>query len=273
MRRGQPADKLEEINSMISKCSKMIEDAKQKYFIKAGKALANPETGQKTYWSLLNTVLNKARIPVIPPLLENGIFVTDFTEKAHIFNSHFILQCTTIDNGSEIPANNQINSTLLTEFNLSDEKILNIIRSLNPNKAHGWDEISVRMIKMCDSALIVPLKIIIFRNCLECGVFPEIWKHANVVPIHKKNEKNLKKNYRPISLLPIFGKILEKLIFNSLYSHLVSSKLLNVNQSGFRPGDSTINQLISITHTILKPLIVTLPWIFQKHSIEFGTMV
>ncbi len=251
MRRGQPADKLEEINSMISKCSKMIEDAKQKYFIKAGKALANPETGQKTYWSLLNTVLNKARIPVIPPLLENGIFVTDFTEKAHIFNSHFILQCTTIDNGSEIPANNQINSTLLTEFNLSDEKILNIIRSLNPNKAHGWDEISVRMIKMCDSALIVPLKII-FRNCLECGIFPEIWKHANVVPIHKKNEKNLKKNYRPISLLPIFGKILEKLIFDSLYSHLVSSKLLNVNQSGFRPGDSTINQLISITHTIFK---------------------
>ncbi len=62
----------------------------------------------------------------------------------------------------------------------------------------------------------------------------------------------MKKNYRPISLLPIFGKILEKLIYDSLYSHLVSYELLNPNQSGFRPGDSTINQLISITHTIYK---------------------
>ena len=91
---------------------------------------------------------------------------------------------------------------------------------------------------MCDSALIVPLKII-FANCLSKGIFPDIWKHANVVPVHKKNEKNLKGNYSPISLLP-----------NSLYSHLVSSELLNPNQSGFGPGDSTINQLISITHTI-----------------------
>ena len=70
--------------------------------------------------------------------------------------------------------------------------------------------------------------------------------------MHKKNEKNLKENYRPISLLPIFGKILEKLIYDSLYSHLVSCELLNPNQSGFRPGDSTINQLVSITHTIFK---------------------
>ena len=102
---------------------------------------------------------------------------------------------------------------------------------------------------MCDSALIVPLKMV-FANCLSNGIFPDIWKHANVVPVHKKNKKSLKGKYRPISLLPIFGKILEKLIFDSLYSHLVSSELLNPNQSGFRPGDSTINQLISITHTI-----------------------
>ena len=72
------------------------------------------------------------------------------------------------------------------------------------------------------------------------------------MPVHKKNEKNIKSNYRPISLLPIFGKVLEKLMYDSLYSHLVSCDLLNPNQSGFRPGDSTVNQLISITHTIFK---------------------
>ena len=102
-----------------------------------------------------------------------------------------------------------------------------------------------------DSSLVTPLKII-FTNCLRHGVFPEIWKRANVVPVHKKNEKNLKSNYRPISLLPIFGKMLEKLMYDSLYSHLVSCDLLNPNQSGFRPGDSTVNQLISITHTIFE---------------------
>ena len=93
---------------------------------------------------------------------------------------------------------------------------------------------------MCDSALIVPLKIIFAKRLSSC-IFPDIWKHANVVPVHKKNEKILKGNYRPISLLPIFGKILEKVIFDSLYSHLVSSDLLNPNQSGFRPDDSTMN--------------------------------
>ena len=130
---------------------------------------------------------------------------------------------------------------LINEFSISDEKILDIIRSLNPNKAHGWDKISVRMIKLSDAALITPLKIV-FTKCLRCGLFPEIWKYANVVPVHKKNEKNVKGNYRPISLLPIFGKILEKLMYDSLYSHLVSRELLNPNQSGFRTGDSTVNQ-------------------------------
>ena len=77
-------------------------------------------------------------------------------------------------------------------------------------------------------------------------------KCANVVPVQKKHEKNVKGNYRPISLLPIFGKILEKLIYDSLYSHLVTHELLNQNQSGFRLGDSTVNQLLSITHTIFK---------------------
>ena len=224
---------------------------KKNYLRKTGQMLANPGTSGKTYWSLINTVLNRAKIPIIPPLLDNGLFITDFTEKAQIFNYYFILQCTTIDTGSEIPRDAPGALSMISDFVISEEKILNIIRSLNPNKAHGWDEISIRMIKLSDASLVTPLKII-FTNCLRQGVFPEIWKCANVVPVHKKNEKNVKSNYRPISLLPIFGKILEKLMYDSLYSHFVSCDLLNPNQSGFRPGDSTVNQLISITHTIFK---------------------
>ena len=75
------------------------------------------------------------------------------------------------------------------------------------------------MKKMCDESLVMPLKLI-FINCLRSGIFPDTWKRANVVSVHKKNEKNLKENYRSISLLPIFSKIFEKLIYESLYSHL-----------------------------------------------------
>ena len=215
---------------------------------------------------------------MIPSLLENGLFVSDFSEKAQLFNDYFLLQCTTIDTGSVIPATVPIPTSLISEFPIYGEKILNIIRSLNPNKAHGWDGISVRMITLSDTTLVTPLKVI-FENCLRQGSFPEIWKCANVVPVHKKNEKNLKGNYRPISLLQICGKMLEKLVYDSLYSHLVSCKLLNPNQSGFYPGDYTINQLISITHTIFKAFDCNPPHDvrsvyldFSKHLIGYGTM-
>ena len=173
MKNGRPDDKLEGIQNMTSEATRLIEDAKCNYFCKAGKTLANPGTCSKTHWTLINTVLNKAKIPIIPPLLENGLCVTDFTEKAQIFNDYFVLQCMTIDTGSEIPHDAPVPTSQISEFLISDDKILNIIRSLNPNKAHGWDEISVRMIKLSDAALVTPLKII-FTNCLKCGVFPKV---------------------------------------------------------------------------------------------------
>ena len=137
VRSGRPGDKLEGIQKMISEGVRLVEEAKRNYFFKAGKTLANPGTSSKTYWSLINTVLNKAKIPMIPPLLENGLFVTDFAEKAQIFNDYFILQCTTIDTDSEIPQETPVTTTLITDFVIPEEKILNIIRSLKPNKAHG----------------------------------------------------------------------------------------------------------------------------------------
>ena len=64
-------------------------------------------------------------------------------------------------------------------------------------------------ITFCFTSLVLPLRTI-FTNCLRQGVFPEIWTCANVVPLHKNNERNVKSNYRPISFLPIFGKAHEK---------------------------------------------------------------
>ena len=70
--------------------------------------------------------------------------------------------------------------------------------------------------------------------------------------MHKKNDKQLIKNYRAISFLPIFGKIFEKIIFNKIYHFLSEERLSNPNQSGFRQSDSCINQLLAITHEIFE---------------------
>ena len=71
-----------------------------------------------------------------------------------------------------------------------------------------------------------------------------------MTPIFKKEDKQLVKNYRPISLLPICGKLFEKLIFDSLYVYLSSNGLITKNQSGFVPGDSCTNQLLFIINEI-----------------------
>ena len=84
------------------------------------------------------------------------------------------------------------------------------------NKAHGSDDISSKMIKLCGNHLAKPLQII-FQNILDTGRFPELWKLANVIPVHKKKDKQIVENYRPISLLPLFSKMFEKLIFKHIF--------------------------------------------------------
>ena len=77
-----------------------------------------------------------------------------------------------------------------------------------------------------------------------------MWKLANVTPIYKKGNKQLIRNYRPISPLPICGKIFEKIIFNNLYNYITANNLITKNQSGFQPGDSTTNQLLYFVNEI-----------------------
>ena len=84
------------------------------------------------------------------------------------------------------------------------------------------------------------------------GKFPSDSKKAHVVPVHKKGDKQCLQNYRPISLLPICSKTFERLIYNELFTFFTDNNLVYPNQSGFRPGDSCVNQLIAITHEIYK---------------------
>ena len=75
---------------------------------------------------------------------------------------------------------------------------------------------------------------------------------ANIVPLHKKGNKQSLKNYRPISLLPICSKIFERLIYNEMFTFFTENNLIFPNQSGFRPEDSCVNQILAITHKIYK---------------------
>ena len=139
----------------------------------------------------------------------------------------------------------------LSSISFSQEDIAKKIQNLDSGKAHGHDSISIRMLKLCGSAIYKTL-VIIFKQSVDTGISPSEWKKGNIVPIHKKGDKQTLKNYRPVSLLPICGKILERLMFNEMFKFFIENELISSNQSGFKPGDSCVNQLVSITHEIYK---------------------
>ena len=105
------------------------------------------------------------------------------------------------------------------------------------------------MIQLCEKEIFLPLQLL-FKTMLEVGIFPDDWKKSNTVPVHKKGSTSLIKNYCPISLLPIFSKTSEWLIFSSLYNYFIHNKIFTECQSGVIPGDSWVAQLLSITHEI-----------------------
>ena len=107
------------------------------------------------------------------------------------------------------------------------------------------------MLQLCGNLICKPLELI-FKQSMESGSFPSEWKKRNVIPIHKKDDKQCLSNYRPVSLLPICERFFERLIFNEMFKFFIESELISPNQSGFKPGDSCTNQQLTITHEIYK---------------------
>ena len=105
------------------------------------------------------------------------------------------------------------------------------------------------MLKLSQKLILKSLKLIV-ENCLITRLFTVQWKKANVVPIHRVGDKQLIKKYRPVSLLPICGKLFERLIFNSMLNHSLENSRLSSHESDFISDDSCAQQLIFITHEI-----------------------
>ena len=208
------------LQNEIENVAIIISERKSHYYNKLAQKLVSQSKSSKIYCFILKTFFNGKKIPLIPPLNVGNKIAADFKEKARLFNEFFTPKYAPIVNDSSLPRLVALSSeSSLSAILFNNGDILKIIRSLAINKAHGHDNISIRMIGICDKATVKPLSII-SKNC-----------------------------FRPVSLLPILGKILEKIMFISIFEYLQEDNLLCENQSGFQPYDSCEYQLLPIVHT------------------------
>ena len=126
-------------------------------------------------------------------------------------------------------------ATSLCNIQLQENDVLKALQALDTKKGPGPDKLPPHFIKMCATSLSSPLTLL-FNISLRLGEFPDLWKSSTVVPISKGGQKNLVKNYRPITKLSIIPKTFEKLIYNYLFSHV--KNIIIQEQHGFFSGRS-----------------------------------
>lgn len=126
-------------------------------------------------------------------------------------------------------------------------------------------------INICDTAIIRPLSII-RKNCIELEIFPSIQENSNIVSVHKKGDKQIIGNYRPISMHSIIGKIFEKMLFTSIFEFLNENNFVCANQSGFRSSDSCECQFC-LLYIIYINLLTVILQIFLKSLIGYDMRI
>ena len=228
---------------------KIIMKSKRKYY--SEKFLQFQGDAKKT-WRIMKEVIGKFKLiystfPRKTVINKNVIY-----EERHIanaFNNFFInigpkladdIPTTTRSFESYVQNTNQT----IKEEPITINELKDAFFSLKINKSAGYDEISFNVIKNCFGELCDPLKYI-FNLSFEKGIFPDRMKIAKVTPDFKRGDSADLSNYRPISALSCFSKILERL-YNRLYKHLSNSKILYPKQFGFQKGHSTDHALLQL---------------------------
>ena len=234
----------------------------QKHNARVYAKCTGPGCQAKAFWKILKQNLGDNKSTTIPTLIDGAAVLTDDVSKSNCLNAYFVEQSTLdlanepllpspMDNGPLYGASS--NNCFLEEITVDPSIVYSILNSIDASKATGPDGISNKLLKHCASSLYCPISIIA-QMSFNAGIFPQIWKSANVVPLYKKGEKTCKSNYRPISLLSNVSKVLERLVYNALYEHCLNHKLLSPKNSGFKKGDGAINQMICITDKIYSAL-------------------
>ena len=160
---GQRKTDREKVLEKAAECTDEILEAKKNYILKMSKKLEDSHTAPKAYWTILNCLIYDKKIPAIPPQFGDRNFISDFCAKANIFNSYFASTCTPIKNASVLPPFSYKTNTRVNSFKATESDILSIIKPLGSTKAHGYDNLSIRMIKMCSESITLPSKIF-FRD-------------------------------------------------------------------------------------------------------------
>lgn len=235
--------------------NKILEVAESQYY---KDILESQYISAKKAWSLINNVINnkpKRKSSTIKCINHNNASFTNNKDIANAFNNYFSnigkhlasnlptrnLQCTDY---LDPPVNNTIFLTPIDK-----EEVLQEISKLKPGKAPGMDNIKGEIIKTI-AHVIGDALVHVFNLCFTSGVYPDILKIAKVIPLYKKGNNTLPENYRPISLLPIINKLLERLIEKRLRAFLQNHNVFYEYQFGFRTGYSTSFALLEITNNI-----------------------
>ena len=189
---------------------------------------------------------------MIPTLKEDNISAVDEHQKAHMLNT-FFSKCwnnTGLDSLKlriiNILYSSKMNPLLWSILYAQSRKSIIMLNNLNTDKATGSDNISGHMLKATARSL-APSLTQLFNLSISLGTFPTMWKMTRVVPIPKSSDRHSPSGYRPISLLPIVGKLLEKHIHCVISDHLNEYSPLSSHRWGFRCGKSTTAALLAAT--------------------------
>ena len=238
----------------------MIKHAKRVYY---NKRFDSAKGNMKKTWALINELRGKSKCNIKSCFKIDGELVVNKRKIANGFNNFFssIARNMNTKLRSSQPVSQLINpnrsfadylgnrvcSSMFLQ-QCSSEEISNIINEFENEKA---SDISARVLKRVKDQTYGHLSGFI-NNFMELGTFPKILKIGKVSPIFKKGDSQLFDNYRPISVLPIFGKIFEKVLYNRLYSFFMSKNVIYNKQFGFRKNHSTshainysVNKIIS----------------------------
>ena len=249
-------DKYKRYNQVYIKC---LRKAKSMHW---HNKFQETENNTKQTWENINILLNrKTKKPTTPTEFNDGntSYKTD-KEIAEGFNKFFTnigstlakkIGPTAVSATQLLPKKSPSNSFFLTP--VSPAEILKIFERMKAKSSCGHDSFSPKLIKKCSESLAIPLTHIANLS-LSTGVFPSAMKTAKVITIYKKDNPTSFSNYRPISLLPAFSKILERLVYNRLYQFLTSHSLLTSAQYGFRKNRSTEYAILELQDRIVKEL-------------------
>ena len=223
--------------------NKLISIAKTKYY---ASKFEKYESNRKKTWEVINELRGKSKDKMKAVFIIDNERVINRRAIADKFNTYFANLAKNLNNEaykekphSEYPNfqeySNKFNDKSIFLEECSTDEIITIIKNFENGKA---SDIPVSVIKRT-SFLISPMLSHLFNNCMRSGVFPTCLKVGKITPIFKKGDRELLKNYRPVSTLPIFGKIFEKIICSRLYNFFTSNNLLSDCQFGYRKKHST----------------------------------